>query len=142
MSDLSPTFRSTNAEKPTRVRYKVVGLALLLAMVTYLDRVCIATLAPDIMADFSLTKVQMGYVFSAFALAYAVFEIPTAHYADRIGTRAILTRIVIWWSAFTLATGAASAASRSLSVPRSLAPSSSGMSGVMPLAWIERPFGV
>ena len=107
MSDLSPTFRSTNAEKPTRVRYKVVGLALLLAMVTYLDRVCIATLAPDIMADFSLTKVQMGYVFSAFALAYAVFEIPTAHYADRIGTRAILTRIVIWWSAFTLATGAA-----------------------------------
>lgn len=107
MSDLSPTVRSMNAEKPTRVRYKVVGLALLLAMVTYLDRVCIATLAPDIMADFSLTKVQMGYVFSAFALAYAVFEIPTAHYADRIGTRAILTRIVIWWSAFTLATGAA-----------------------------------
>ena len=58
MSDLSPTFRSTNAEKPTRVRYKVVGLALLLAMVTYLDRVCIATLAPDIMANCSFMRVS------------------------------------------------------------------------------------
>ncbi|MFO1448431.1 MAG: MFS transporter [Opitutaceae bacterium] len=107
MSLPPPPVDALHVEKPTRVRYKVAGLAFLLAMVTYLDRVCIATLAPSIMADFSLSKVQMGYVFSAFALAYAVFEIPTAHYADRIGTRAILTRIVLWWSAFTIATGAA-----------------------------------
>jgi MFS family permease len=93
--------------KPTRVRYKVAGLAFALAMITYLDRVCIATLTPSIMAEFSLNKVQMGYVFSAFALAYMIFEIPTARWADCIGTRAILARIVVWWSAFTMATGAA-----------------------------------
>jgi ACS family glucarate transporter-like MFS transporter len=59
------------------------------------------------MAEFALTKIQMGYVFSAFALAYAAFEIPTARYADRAGTREVLTRIVLWWSAFTMLTGAA-----------------------------------
>src|SRR5262249_23010405 len=54
-----------------------------------------------------LTTVQMGYVFTVFQLAYAVFEIPTAWWADRRGTRAVLSRIVIWWSCFTAATGAA-----------------------------------
>jgi MFS family permease len=76
-------------------------------MVTYLDRVCISKLAPDIMRDLGLSKVQMGWVFSAFALAYAIFEIPTAWWADRQGTRRVLTRIVIWWSCFTIATAAA-----------------------------------
>ena len=93
--------------RPTRVRFQVVALAVLLAMVTYLDRVCISKLAPEIMRDLSLSKIQMGYVFSAFALAYAAFEIPTAWWADRQGTRVVLTRIVIWWSSFTILTAAA-----------------------------------
>jgi MFS transporter, ACS family, glucarate transporter len=91
----------------TRVRYRVVALATTLAMVTYLDRVCISKLAPDIMRDLHLSTVQMGYVFSAFAMAYALFEIPTAWWADRLGSRAVLTRIVVWWSTFTMATAAA-----------------------------------
>jgi len=82
-------------------------MAVLLAMVTYLDRACIATLAPNIMHDLDLTKEQMSWVYSAFALAYALFEIPTAWWADRRGTRHVLTRIVVWWSAFTMATAAA-----------------------------------
>lgn len=93
--------------RATNTRYKVVGLAVLLAMVTYLDRACIGTLAPHIMRDLSLSKEQMSYVYSAFALAYAAFEIPTAWWADRFGTRRVLTRIVIWWSGFTIATAAA-----------------------------------
>ncbi|MEO7191555.1 MAG: MFS transporter [Vicinamibacterales bacterium] len=91
----------------SRVRYRVVALGTTLAMVTYLDRVCISKLAPNIMSDLNLDKIQMGYIFSAFALAYAIFEIPTAWWADRLGTRAVLTRIVIWWSVFTMATAAA-----------------------------------
>jgi len=94
-------------QRRTRARYNVVGLAILLGMVTYLDRVAISKLAPNIMADLSLSKVQMGYVFSVFALAYALFEVPTAWWADRKGTRAVLTRIVVWWSAFTIATAGA-----------------------------------
>jgi sugar phosphate permease len=91
----------------THVRYRVVVLGTLLAMVTYLDRVCIAKLAPDIMRDLHLSTVQMGWVFSIFAFSYALFEIPTARWADHFGTRRVLTRIVLWWSAFTMATGAA-----------------------------------
>jgi MFS transporter, ACS family, glucarate transporter len=97
----------TPAVAPTCVRYRVVGLAVLLAMVTYLDRVCISTLAKDIMRDLSLSETQMGYVFSAFILAYAIFEIPTAAWADRKGTRHVLARIVAWWSLFTMITAAA-----------------------------------
>ena len=76
-------------------------------MITHLDRACIATLAPGIMRDLGLTTVQMGYVFTVFQLAYALFEIPTARWADRRGTRLVLSRIVLWWSCLTAATGAA-----------------------------------
>src|SRR5690348_8096379 len=91
----------------SRARYRVVALATGLAMITHLDRACIATLAPGIMRDLGLTTVQMGYVFTVFQLAYAVFEIPTAWWADRRGTRSVLSRIVLWWSCLTAATGAA-----------------------------------
>jgi MFS family permease len=46
-----------------------------------------------------------GLVTGAFALAYALFEIPSGHLGDRFGARAMLTRIVLWWSAFTTLTG-------------------------------------
>src|SRR3954447_15813926 len=92
---------------PTRARYRVVALVTGLGMITYLDRACIATLTPGIVRDLGLSTVQMGYVFTVFQLAYALFEIPTAWWADRRGTRSVLSRIVIWWSCFTAATGAA-----------------------------------
>jgi MFS family permease len=92
---------------PTRARYRVVALATALAMITHLDRACIATLAPSISHDLALSTVQMGYVFTVFQLAYAMFEIPTAWWADRRGTRSVLSRIVLWWSCLTAATGAA-----------------------------------
>ncbi len=91
----------------TFVRYRVVAFAVALAMVTYLDRVCISMMAPSIMKDLGLDKTQMSYVFSAFTLAYGLFEIPTAWWADRAGTRTVLTRIVTWWSCFTMATAGA-----------------------------------
>lgn len=92
---------------PTRTRYRVVGFALALAGITYLDRACIATLSPSIRSDLGLDKDQMSWIYSAFAIAYAAFEIPTAWWADRIGTRRVLTRIVLCWSAFTMLTAAA-----------------------------------
>lgn len=107
MKSLSETTPATAAQAASHVRYGVVALAVLLAAVTYLDRVCISQLAPLIRADLSLSEHQMNFVFSAFALAYALFEIPTARWADRRGTRKVLTRIVAWWSTFTIATAGA-----------------------------------
>ena len=89
------------------VRYRVVAFAVALAGVTYLDRVCISILAPDIMAELGLSMDEMSVVFSAFTFAYAIFEMPTAWWADRIGSRKVLTRIVVWWSVFTMLTAAA-----------------------------------
>jgi len=91
----------------SRARYRVVVLAMLLAMVTYLDRVAIGTLAPAIRKDLGLSAVEMGWVFTAFQLAYGLFEVPTGRWADRVGTRSVLARIVIWWSALTAATAVA-----------------------------------
>ena len=92
-------------EQPTRTRYAVVAWGMLLSWITFLDRAAIGQAAPLIRRDLHLDAVQMGYVFSAFGLAYAVFELPAGIYGDRKGPRKALTRIVVWWSVFTIATG-------------------------------------
>jgi ACS family glucarate transporter-like MFS transporter len=91
----------------TRARITVLWFAFLLAVITYLDRVCISAAAPFISDELHLTTVQMGVVLSAFALAYSLFEIPSGWLGDVVGPRKVLTRIVLWWSAFTMLTGAA-----------------------------------
>lgn len=96
-----------NTAPASRTRYRVVGFALALAGITYLDRACVATLAPEMMKDLGLDKDHMSWIYSAFAIAYAAFEIPTAAWADRVGTRSVLSRIVYWWSGFTMLTAAA-----------------------------------
>jgi len=93
--------------RPSRIRYRVVALATSLAMVTYLDRVSMGTIAPIVTKEWGLTPSQTGWIFSAFALAYALFEVPTAKWAETLGTKSVLTRIVLWWSAFTSATALA-----------------------------------
>ncbi len=95
----------TNVPAPTHARYLVVGFAITLATIQYIDRVCISQAAPDIAKDLGLSTKHMGYVFSAFTLAYALFEIPTGWLGDKIGPRKVLLRVVLWWSFFTAATG-------------------------------------
>ncbi|MCX7826158.1 MAG: MFS transporter, partial [Verrucomicrobiae bacterium] len=90
---------------PTRARYVVLGFTVVLAAIAYLDRVCISTAATHIKGDLRLDDAQMGYVYSAFTLAYALCEVPSGWLADRFGARLMLTRIVLWWSLMTAATG-------------------------------------
>jgi MFS family permease len=73
----------------------------------YLDRLCIAVAGPRIQHDMHISPSGWGWVIGAFTIAYALFEIPSGIMADRIGPRKVLTRIVLWWSAFTALTGAA-----------------------------------
>ena len=91
--------------KNSRARFTLLRLTFTLSIITYIDRVCVSTAAPDIRAALHLSPAQMGWVFSAFTLAYAVFEIPSGWLGDTMGPRKVLTRIVLWWSAFTMATG-------------------------------------
>ena len=103
---MNPATASPSAlQQPTRVRYGVLGFACALSMITYLDRVCFATVAPYIHEEFRLSDDQLGWLFTAFALAYAMFEVPSGWMGDVFGPRRTLIRIVLWWSLFTALTG-------------------------------------
>src|SRR5436853_3463528 len=91
--------------RPTKVRYGVLGFACALSMITYLDRVCFGTVAGNVQSEFGLTETEKGLLFSAFAFAYAIFEVPSGWLGDRYGARKTLIRIVLWWSIFTALTG-------------------------------------
>lgn len=91
--------------RPTNVRRTVLLGLFLLSVVTYLDRVCINSAGPEMQRDLGLSNAQWGMVLSAFLAAYGLFEVPCGWLGDRFGPRLILTRIVVWWSAFTALTG-------------------------------------
>ena len=93
-------------QRPTHARYWVIVFAVALAVLAYIDRVAISQAAGPISRDLGLSKSTMGLVFGGFALAYALFEIPSGWLGDRIGPRKVLLRIVLAWSAFTALTGA------------------------------------
>jgi MFS family permease len=106
-ADIMNRDRSAPAlvEAPTRVRYGVLGFVCSLSMITYLDRVCISNAAPFIVAELGLNSVaDLYWVFTAFVISYAFFEIPTGWLGDVFGPRKTLIRIVLWWSFFTALT--------------------------------------
>jgi ACS family glucarate transporter-like MFS transporter len=90
-----------------RTRYRVLALLVLLSVITYMDRVCIAVAGPRMQDELGITPERWGWVLGAFVLAYGLFEIPSGALGDRVGQRQVLTRIVVWWSAFTACTGLA-----------------------------------
>ena len=88
-----------------KYQHRVVGMLSLLSIITYVDRVCIAVAGPRIQESLHISPEQWGWVTSVFFLSYSAFESPSGALADRIGSRRVLTRIVLWWSAFTSLTG-------------------------------------
>jgi MFS family permease len=93
--------------RPTRVRHLVLWLTVAAYMITYMDRVVIASAAPSIREEFGLDLATMGFILGAFRWGYALFQIPGGWLGDRIGPRRALTLIVCWWSAFTSGTALA-----------------------------------
>src|SRR5437867_7703104 len=89
----------------TRVRYRVLAWLCSLSFILYIDRLCISKAAPQIEEELGISHTAMGFVFGAFTVAYGLFEVPTGRWGDRFGSRGVLTRIVLWWSAFTMLTG-------------------------------------
>ncbi len=92
---------------PSRTRWAILGLLFLISVITYIDRVNISVTAKDMMPALNLTPIEMGQVFSAFVLGYALFQIPGGWLGDRFGPRLVLTAAVIWWSVFTILTALA-----------------------------------
>ncbi|MCI0684069.1 MAG: MFS transporter [Gemmataceae bacterium] len=92
-------------QRPSGVRYGVLGFVCVLSMITYLDRVCFGTVSPYLVSEFGFSESDKGWIFFAFTIAYAAFEVPSGWLGDRFGARMTLIRIVLWWSAFTALTG-------------------------------------
>src|SRR5258707_15433774 len=84
-----------------KYRHRVLGFLCLLAAITYLDRIAISVAGPRIQDSLRISPQAWGWVVGVFTLSYGIFEIPTGRMGDRIGSRRVLTRIVLWWSAFT-----------------------------------------
>jgi ACS family glucarate transporter-like MFS transporter len=88
-------------------RHILVLGTFLLAVLLYIDRICISTAQEPITADLKLSDQEFGWALSAFALGYALCQTPAGMLADRFGPRLILSIVVTAWSLFTGLTGAA-----------------------------------
>ncbi|HUE96794.1 MAG TPA: MFS transporter [Longimicrobiaceae bacterium] len=89
------------------VRRILIGVTFTLSMLLYVDRIAISTAQSPINGEFGLSDTQFGWILSAFALGYALFQTPAGIVADRYGPRVVIAAIVALWSLFTLATGLA-----------------------------------
>lgn len=97
-----------------RVRWLLILWMFVMSAIAYLDRVNISIAGKAIARDFHLDDVQLGWVFSAFVLGYALFQAPGGRLADRFGPRWILTAGVLWWGVFTALSAAVPAAASAL----------------------------
>ncbi len=88
-------------------RYQVLCVLSILSMITFLDRIALSSAGGAIMDDLHISAVQWGWILGMFTFTYGVFEIPTGWLGDRIGGKKVLTRVVLWWSLFTVFTGLA-----------------------------------
>jgi ACS family glucarate transporter-like MFS transporter len=95
------------AARPTRVRWRILTLLFAVSVITYIDRLNISVTARQMMPALGLTELQMGQIFSAFVVGYALCQIPGGWLSDRWGPRRILTLAVTWWSIFTAITAIA-----------------------------------
>lgn len=87
------------------MRFRVLAYLCALSMITYLDRACFGSAAKSLAGELGYSGSEdLKWAFTAFSIAYSVFEIPSAWLGDTLGPRAALVRIVIWWSAFTALT--------------------------------------
>jgi ACS family glucarate transporter-like MFS transporter len=92
----------------SRVRWLLVFWLFILSAVAYLDRVNISIAGSSIAAEYHLTSIQLGWIFSTFLWGYAIFQTPGGWLADRFGPRRVLTAGVLWWGIFTALTAAVS----------------------------------
>ncbi len=94
-----PTFR--------RATTRVLFLLCAMYFITYIDRVNVSTAASQFGAELGLSHTQIGFVFSAFAYPYLIFQIIGGWVGDRFGPRRTLAVCGVIWAGATVMTGLA-----------------------------------
>lgn len=87
-----------------QVRYLLIILIFVVSAVVYIDRSNISIAGIYLAQDYGIDNVQLGWVFSAFLLGYAFFQVPAGWLVGKLGPRKTLTFGLIWWSALSVAT--------------------------------------
>src|SRR5579862_6045896 len=98
---------ASTTSRPTHTRFVVLGFIVAAYMITYMDRVNLASAVPVIQKDLGFSMITLGWIFASFRWGYALFQIPGGWLGDRIGPRRALAAIVTWWSLFTSGTSLA-----------------------------------
>ena len=88
----------------SQVRTLLVLWLFLLSAVGFMDRTNISIAGPAIRSELRLDDVHLGWVFSAFLLGYAAFQVVGGWLAYRFGPRMVLAAGVLWWGLFTALT--------------------------------------
>jgi ACS family glucarate transporter-like MFS transporter len=96
-------FMIPTTRPDTRVRWSLIAWLFAISAVAYLDRVNISIAGQFMASEFHLTTQQLGALFSAFVLGYAVSQAPGGWLADRLGPRVVLALAGVWWGLFTSA---------------------------------------
>ena len=92
------------------VRFFLVFWLFVLSTIAFLDRTNLSVAGVGLTREFGLSNVQLGWIFSAFLIGYAGFQIPGGWLAVRLGPRRVLTLGVLWWGVFTALTAVVSPA--------------------------------
>ena len=90
-----------SAERRTYVRFVLSFLLFALSGVAFLDRTNISIAGLQISSEYGLGNQHLGWIFSAFLVGYAGFQIPAGWLAARFGPRRVLAFGVLWWGIVT-----------------------------------------
>jgi sugar phosphate permease len=86
------------------LRHQMTGLLFCGTVINYIDRVNISIVAPMLLQETGWSKVELGWVFSAFLIGNALFQFPGGVLADRWNAHKLLAVAFIGFSVFTLLT--------------------------------------
>jgi len=87
--------------KPSRVRFGMIFLAMMVAVLLYLDRICMSTAAEAVSKDLSISKSELDWLLGAFFWTYALGQLPAGWLGDRYGARWMLSAYIVLWSLST-----------------------------------------
>ena len=87
----------------SRVRFRIVAAIFLLTTINYASRATLSIAGAPLADQLRISSVQMGYLFSAFAWAYVIGQIPGGALLDRFGSKTVYLWSIVLWSLFTAA---------------------------------------
>jgi ACS family glucarate transporter-like MFS transporter len=93
-----------HAERHTRKRFLLAFFLFALSAISFLDRTNISIAGLQISSEYGLGNQRLGWIFSAFLIGYAGFQVPAGWLASRFGPRLVIALGVVWWGVATALT--------------------------------------